>query len=454
MVFNSSNQVSVLNIYKTKNHKSFKNGVWIVNRNVVQYSSFLLVNQAEKSTKAEFLVLLNRQYKKDQTAMPSEFRCFVKHKKPDEVIYVKTVISIVKTVFMPIETFDRFVWKIQCDLDNVNYAIENLELALVYLDDFKLNTNEYQYLAFHEPRIFNLAASKAKAVALCVHMMRLPTGGHLSYKKLVDWLIVQKHIGIARVRIYFYRVGRDIEKNLLAKFGNDFIEIVHYSTAFEDVCHKQIADIKAEPGNDVVRKLYYDCQTTFDRHFNMSRGKTYNSQERINDNDCFINFRYTHEYVTNYDVDELIIPRIYETAKQQINCEERRRTTSNSSRLSLYDFAKINFQHTDESKTAALLFNHVVFVPYDFLSFENGSNGEISVLISTTTAESASRYLKINVESNLKEKFQRAFEVAQCFKRILANSSSMHSRFAYAFSFSEKTQEGKKEFKYFRFQYF
>ena len=38
----------------------------------------------------------------------------------------------------------------------------------------------------------------------------------------------------------------------------------------------------------------------------------------INTNDCYMKFRHEYEYVTNYDIDEIIFPRLHSTNSFEI----------------------------------------------------------------------------------------------------------------------------------------
>ena len=76
----------------------------------------------------------------------------------------------------------------------------------------------------------------------------------------------------------------------------------------------------------------------------MSRILVDNSHERLQSNDCLMKYRYEYQYVTNYDIDEFILPRkVTNKNKNKIECK------ANQTRLvghekntdySIYEFAK------------------------------------------------------------------------------------------------------------------
>ncbi len=54
---------------------------------------------------------------------------------------------------------------------------------------------------------------------------------------------------------------------------------------------------------------YYNCKKAYHKHFNSSDSLVNNSHERLQSNDCLLRYSFEYQYVTNYDVDEVIIPR-------------------------------------------------------------------------------------------------------------------------------------------------
>ncbi len=92
---------------------------------------------------------------------------------------------------------------------------------------------------------------------------------------------------------------------LLNKFNNvnkTLVEIVDYSFSPEDVCKKQMSD------KSIHAKLLLDeCLQTYKAYFDFDDSSVYNMHERINTNDCFSTLGHDYEYLTNYDIDEVII---------------------------------------------------------------------------------------------------------------------------------------------------
>lgn len=66
---------------------------------------------------------------------------------------------------------------------------------------------------------------------------------------------------------------------------------------------KDLKSIRANHLNSLCRNLFY---TWFGDHF-----QAFNTQESVATNDCYASFKYDYEFVTNYDFDELILPRKY-----------------------------------------------------------------------------------------------------------------------------------------------
>jgi hypothetical protein len=349
-----------------KNAENFDTN-WVVNQNTLQYSSFLLVDRNKQTIYIENLVLFNDNFW--YHSVYYRVKCLARH-KPTNKVYINNIHKITRVIFMPIDNKTRYLWKIRCKLDsNISNSLNSdWEFTVVHMNDYELSLD---FVEYQKPRTFDLTKPKKKAVAHCLHLMRCLNQQRLG--QLLDWLSIQKLIGVDKIRMYFYDVDQNVETDIFHRHNKDFIQIVYYPTSFNKVCAKRIRDYDLQPANPVYKQLLIDCERTFDRHFNFSRGYTSNSHERINTNDCYTNFQYEYEYVTNYDFDEIIFPRSYDTrfsigVSRFVNClnqtnKQLQYDKSVMNHKSIYDYADILFRKYGKSVTPSLFFAHVIFMP-------------------------------------------------------------------------------------------
>lgn len=105
----------------------------------------------------------------------------------------------------------------------------------------------------------------------------------------------------------------------------------------------------------------------------------HHAQESVCTNDCFASFKYTHEFVTNYDFDEFILPRKFLpthnlTFAQDLKCTpppNKLTAPNQQSDYNLYDYiTQFISQNQTNSKVAALHFEHMLlldFMPEPFM---------------------------------------------------------------------------------------
>lgn len=150
---------------------------------------------------------------------------------------------------------------------------------------------------------------------------------------------------------------------------------------FEQVCSPQIEFLRSNPAWRYARKLALQCKEFFFTYMG-NHWKGFHTRELIATNDCFASFKYTHEFVTNYDFDEFILPRKLVPTSNLADISRRYYSSSSSScsnksrgityKYNLYEFVHNLVKKAGEnnSKIAWLSFEHVMFfhtLPANFL---------------------------------------------------------------------------------------
>ena len=280
---------------------------WIFNCNISQYSSIvhesLIDNNRSKLFTFESTIfsdlpahlLNNNQLKKNLICVILTDR--------NETVYTN-LSNFLSISLMPISIWKKSqFYRVECELNvNLNANISVFKMAVV---DNRYLVDTIEMLHMQTPIYVNTSIPKAKSVASCVHMLRNITEKRVDY--ILDWIKIQKNIGVAKIRIYL------MEKNelLLRKIGMSYkslVDIINYKTEMSELCRVQLKNKIQNPNSSLFARLYDNCVSSFEKHFNLTDIMVLNSHERLQSNDCFLKFKHNYEYVVNYDIDEFILP--------------------------------------------------------------------------------------------------------------------------------------------------
>ena len=321
----------------TNGFKIFTSNDWIFNWNVSQYSSIIRESKINNSTKLlKFETTIFSDLQEDQASLKSlktYLYCLI---LTDQNIMVHVKV----TRILPIRLMDISVWKkskfyrIECELNaHINADVKSFRTAVV---DTRYLLDSFKVFQMQTPVYVNTSLPKYKAVASCVHMLR-----NLDEKRVkhtLDWIRIQKKIGIAKIRIYLLEQNELLLRQVKANYQN-FVEIVQYKSKFSELCHMQIENRNRNLNSSLFRRLHDDCQSAYEKHFNMSDKMVVNSHERLQSNDCLLKFKYNYEFVVNYDIDEFILPRQME-ASSHMSCNNSIVLKAQTNKYNIYEFIR------------------------------------------------------------------------------------------------------------------
>ena len=315
----------------------FDPNTWIFNQNVSQYSTKIIYTRDNKLF-IEALTLLSYQ---DENMIKERVKCILLINQQ-----LVGILDIEETLGRP--TFgDRSIWKLRCEL-SLEYLpnVKKIRVAITDIQEFnKLNNSakfisKEKLLSFQWAKVYDERVAKKKTVAHCVHTVR-----RLNKRKtnqLKNWLKIQKNIGIDRVKFYFTSVENSTTMELMQEFG-DYIDIVDYRLDFEFICkYPLLLNRSSDVDKETLAYLYNNCLRFYNDYFNGSRFHLLNANEVICTNDCLLGFKYQYEFTTNYDIDEVIFPRKfnsndYSYFKSAVNCNQSRDKFDFN--YSIYDYA-------------------------------------------------------------------------------------------------------------------
>jgi hypothetical protein len=286
--------------------KSHPNNFWLVNSNVVQYSSYVIFEPNKtRPHRIESLILLN-YYNEHRLRIYKHIKCAYLDETRNRVniVDVDRVVDIVSKD----DSGKKTLWKIECLLNEETIQNDGprLLVAIIDITDFRHDLSvvngelPFDYMQFQVSDTIAGLAPKQQRIGHCVHMVYLNDTNSLDTNITINWLKMQKYIGIDTIRLYAFKIRDDVIDHVKSKFDDKFVEFIKYPTTFDDICKWQDENRRK---NTVFRYMFDICKKTIERHFSL-KGVAYGQHERINTNDCYLNFRYTHEYVTNYDIDE------------------------------------------------------------------------------------------------------------------------------------------------------
>lgn len=162
--------------------------------------------------------------------------------------------------------------------------------------------------------------------------------------------------------------------------------------------------------------------------------------ENVATNDCYASFKYTHEFVTNYDFDELIFPRrIIPTRNisnisQQLSCP-----TTTKSIYSLYNYITDLIRQVDDNnskKISFLSFEHMLFfdhIPESFLTqLDNAIRGDETKLLKFVYKESSELNGTFEFNSDLDMDYakmvMKSKSMVKCLNKTISNLALKFNR--------------------------
>jgi hypothetical protein len=233
------------------------------------------------------------------------------------------------------------------------------------------NKFSYRMINFQKPMHIVRKSEKKKAIAQCVHFSYSITEKGLI--SIIKWLGLQKRIGIDKIVIYDSN-GDNLFRQINAQFDGYFVEIRPYHIQKDDMCHLHKRDNMT---SEHLQAAYDQCLKLYYKHFSSPVAVSVNrwKHQAITANDCYRTLSKTHEYVSMYDFDEIILPRQYnmsnfEEARDPFNCDRLNSIcTLNKMPSNLYDYiTNLVKRRFDKpiTKLNSIVFKHGAYLAQTF----------------------------------------------------------------------------------------
>lgn len=243
---------------------------WIINNHVAQYSPRLIVDETTNRLVMETLALTDYE---DQTAefQIRNVKFIVKYGRKLFIMNIDDAIG--NTTNFIFGKSVRNIWQFNTFLDgHDNETLAHLDQIHFALTDYKQYVRLMSYCnhthdlvrfySFHKPTIYYTNLVRKKAVAHCVHFVR-----HLDnndgLRRMLNWLQIQKSIGIDKIKAYFYKVDKLSEMSIRIDKNSDFLQIIEFKLDYNILCAFQLNFIKLHGKSSLSEHLLKLCNQTF-----------------------------------------------------------------------------------------------------------------------------------------------------------------------------------------------
>ena len=349
--------IFISNLLSNSNFSSFpsllrENGDWIVNKHSIQYSAYGIFKG--DVLKIESLVFMN-------LGRNGQIRCVVANAKLKYIALLSVVNDV--EILPPVH-------KITCEWPKQPFdKNEKIFVAIISEGDFDFSKNltdesnilSFEAIQFQRARLFNADKPKKQAIAHCVHMFYgvddIQSNDMLKFS---NWVEIQRTIGYSQMRIYVLKLNQTAFEYLNKKYEG-FVTFVRHQTTFDPICGWLKDKLDANPNSKLYETLYNNCKFAFDRTFNPIEGGPH---DRVCMNDCYLNFKYEYELFTNYDIDEVIFPRLNEMDNlksfESVSCNDSLKLEP---KYNMYEYGMKLLDKFGKSNIACLMFKHVAYLP-------------------------------------------------------------------------------------------
>ena len=320
--------------------KFFKNHVWMVNNNVIQYSSYVLRKIITRPTDLSIrtsIILDDRRLSKEEFDN-STYVCILKSLKTGEIIEIPTseVISLIH----------RRPKKVYCNVANFQQIkIEDLLVAIIRVCDFRKTIDSKQWtiekkvlpfymINFQRPRIYDLPERKIKSVAMCTQFCyELPS-------TIKEWVKIHELLNVSQIILYDSTLNSSLTKLINRHNLNHIVEVRPYFLNETETC--DLEKIGGSNDKDEIEAVLNMCNDFVKR---IKFVRSYFHSRLIHDdtsaNDCYTTEGEKYEFITVYDLDEMVLPRRFDQKDISLSCLKNPQTCSETSLIpfSLYDYS-------------------------------------------------------------------------------------------------------------------
>jgi hypothetical protein len=363
-----------IDLHHKRCSKQKLNREWIVNHKIAQYSSYVI--KFPDHFRIESLIVLN-DYKLENNEINEGIKCVIKIGNYNNEIYVSKIKHVVHTTTQGLSDV-KYHTKIVCDIIH-NHPKMNAHFNIAVVDTSHFKT--FDDVVFQSPTFIDGTQEKNKEVAHCVHMAH-----GLQHSNFGTWLLLQNKLGINNIKIY------TIDNSLIQHKYSNNVEVIKYDLSYDGFCGCLEVD-------------QTECKKIYKMFFgeNLFNYREMWQHEKLQTNDCYLSLKYAYEYVTNYETDEIIMPRNENSLTKDFDKREEKINCSSINKMSLYDYSVKLFEAQSKYKVASMAFEYVYFVKFNSKldDFFNSINKTLQNTLNKVESESS--YVTLTVDETANE---------------------------------------------------
>jgi hypothetical protein len=369
-VYNSSRPKFQLRLLDSKPRIQLQK--WALNFNILQHSSFIITSEPLARVETLFaFVSFETEGGLAESEVSGRLQCVLRNRLTNQSELFNST-KILKLFTRPLKTTVLKVpWKVVCDIGHWRRPDSPWEVAILDRIDMTSKMNElslsrenmFRLLQYQELKAIDASRPKLKEVGHCLHAIRDLDSAKV--QKLLKWLLLQKKIGYKKVKIYFYDDARKYANLIYEKYDADFVEIVQHESNFSVVCNWHIENYLNNPHDELARYLFSYCKQVFDKLFNFGIDDINFVHGRSQTNDCYLQFKYIYEFTTNYDFDEILLPRKINPFINSIP-DEYQNCKLDTYSYSIYNYSVELFEkYGGRGNVSSIEFDCLIYVPDD-----------------------------------------------------------------------------------------
>ena len=329
----------------------YVNTQWMFNGNIMQYSSYILLEKRLNKQRIEATFFQNVQVDKNQIAcLVQNIRLNIEFRLNNTIVY---------------DTVSKIAKKISCDISDYELNIEEIAVAIIINTEYGEDKFPIGMINYQIPEIIEVQEPRLPNVGLCINYVSSV------YKGIYDWVKLQEKFKFAEIIIHDGSPDRSLKKLFGSNYNSNFLTIRDYNLTFNEICAtKQINSYQTVYQSSFAS--YFNLCQQFHQMWFASINPFENHHNHISPNDCYISLGYKYEFVALFDLDELIIPRNYDRLKiiqseDIYKCKENNKELCNlnPSSIPMYDYlvniVNENFNY-DISKLRSIAFYHGAYL--------------------------------------------------------------------------------------------
>ena len=302
------------------------NNEYVINNNIAQYSSYIIVSKDEETYRVETLVKLNNK-RVENFGGKENFTCFLKRIDNSEIIANLEAYDSPKFTS---NSNKKLLFRLKPELV-ANILLENIAVAVIWKNDFYNESYNHKNLKlpyflikFQIPKIVYSQEPRLPSVGFCVHYT------YAIPPQLLNWIDHHLSFGVQEIMIYDATENKTLTTLLRNNYdeNDNRIQIRPYNIGINDLCNEKNIFERQNLTFKMKSRLMDSCEFFYNNEFK-EKVAWRDRHEKITVNDCFTVLSQKYEFIGHYDLDEFVYPRSMHPVKDfyekdaQFTCNSR-----------------------------------------------------------------------------------------------------------------------------------